>query len=412
MAKKKIPKLLTGYTHHNLVRLVHGGSDYFSTIVALIDEARSTIHLQTYIFDGDETGRMVADALLRAAGRKVGVFVLLDGYASQHLSKQIIGQWKAAGIRFRWFWPLLRSRHFYLGRRMHQKVIVVDAAKGMAGGVNISDRYNDIGGQKAWLDRALLVEGEAAMKLHLVCRDMWTKAYWNPNNPKRDQFTWLPVFEPDAECMVRVRRNDWVQGKNQISRSYLEMFRQARSRVVVLSAYFMPGKILRKSMMRAAARGVVIRIIVGGKSDVPIARLAEQYMYRWLFRNKIEVYEYQDTVLHGKMATYDGIWMTDGSYNVNQISAYASVELNMDVRNNEFVAKVEEELEGIIRDHCVKVVPKEFLHKENIFRMLKQRLAYQTIRLLFFLFTFYFKQDKETSHIKGHAIRSKEPAGG
>src|SRR3984885_618550 len=300
MAKKKIPKLLAGYTHHNLVRLVHGGSDYFSTIVALIDEARSTIHLQTYIFDGDETGRMVADALLRAAGRQVRVFVLLDGYASQHLSKQIIGEWKAAVIRFRWFWPLLRSRHFYLGRRMHQKVIVVDAAKGMAGGVNISDRYNDIGGQKAWLDRALLVEGEAAMKLHLVCRDMWTKAYWNPNNPKRDQFTWLPVFEPDAECMVRVRRNDWVQGKNQISRSYLEMFRQAHSHIIVLSAYFLPGSLLRKQMVQAAKRGVNIRIIVGAVSDVRVARLAEQYMYRWLFANNIHVYEYQGTVLHGK----------------------------------------------------------------------------------------------------------------
>jgi cardiolipin synthase len=395
MSRKRAPKLLAGYTHHNLVRLVHGGKDYFTTIVALIDGARSAIHLQTYIFDGDETGRMVSDALLRAAGRQVQIFVLLDGYASQHLSKQIIDQWKAAGIHFRWFWPLFRSRHFYLGRRMHHKVIVVDAARGMAGGVNISDRYNDIDGKKAWLDRALLVEGQAALKLHFICRDMWTKAYWNPNNPKKDQFTWLPAFVPEADCMVRVRRNDWVQGKNQISRSYVEMFRQARSRIVVLSSYFMPGKILRKSMAQAAARGVGIRIIVGGKSDVPIARLAEQFMYRWLFRNNIEVYEYQDTILHGKLATYDGIWMTDGSYNVNQISAYASVELNMDVRNEEFVAKVEQELEEIIRDHCVKIVPKEYFHKVNIFRLVKQRVAYQTIRLLFFLFTFYFKQEKE-----------------
>ena len=81
MSRKRAPKLLAGYTHHNLVRLVHGGKDYFTTIVALIDGARSAIHLQTYIFDGDETGRMVSDALLRAAGRQVQIFVLLDGYA-------------------------------------------------------------------------------------------------------------------------------------------------------------------------------------------------------------------------------------------------------------------------------------------------------------------------------------------
>src|SRR5580698_5633720 len=98
MARKRTPKLLAGYTHHNKVRLVHGGADYFSTIIDLIDGAQNAIHLQTYIFDGDETGKLVSAALLRAAGRKVAIFVLLDGYASQHLSREIIEEWKAAGI--------------------------------------------------------------------------------------------------------------------------------------------------------------------------------------------------------------------------------------------------------------------------------------------------------------------------
>jgi cardiolipin synthase A/B len=227
MARKRTPKLLAGYTHHNKVRLVHGGADFFSTIVELIDGAQFTIHLQTYIFDADETGKLVSSALLRAVARKVTVFVLLDGYASQHLSKQLIEEWKTAGIHFRWFWPLFKSRHFYLGRRMHHKIIVVDAARGMAGGINISDRYNDIDGQKAWLDRALLVEGQAALKLHLVCEDMWTKAYWK-SNPKKEKFSYLPAYVPEEECMVRVRRNDWVMGKNEISRSYVEMFAHLR----------------------------------------------------------------------------------------------------------------------------------------------------------------------------------------
>ncbi|HWB91012.1 MAG TPA: phospholipase D-like domain-containing protein [Puia sp.] len=394
MSRKKPPKLLAGYSHHNKVRLVHGGKDYFTTIIELIDGASSLIHLQTYIFDGDETGQIVSAALLRAAARRVQIFILLDGYASQHLSRQIIDQWKTAGIHFRWFWPLFKSRHFYLGRRMHHKVIVVDAARGMAGGINISDRYNDIGDQKAWLDRALLVEGQAAMTLHLICRDVWTKAYWK-TPVRKEKFPWLPTYTPQEECMVRVRRNDWVMGKNQISRSYAEMFRQAQSRITVLSAYFLPGKLLRKYMVQAAERGVVIKIIVGSVSDVRISRLGEQYMYRWLFRNNMQVYEYQDTVLHGKMAAYDGIWMTGGSYNVNRISAYASVELNMDVRHPVFATQVEDELEGIIRDHCKRIVPEEYFRHVSLWKRFRQRLAYETIRLIFFLFTFYFRQERE-----------------
>jgi cardiolipin synthase len=378
------------------VRLVHGGKDYFDTIVQLIDSARKIIHLQTYIFDADETGRMVSDALLRAVDRKVEIYVLLDGYASQHLSREMITTWKSAGIRFRWFWPLLKAKKFYIGRRMHHKVIVVDAARGMAGGVNISDRYNDIGDVKSWLDRALLVEGQAALKLHVICQDMWTKAYWKATNLNRDYFTPLPAFVPESECLVRVRRNDWVQGKNEISRSYVEMFRHARSHITVLSAYFLPGAILRQYMVQAARRGVNIRIIVGGKSDVVLSRWAELYLYRWLFRNKMHVYEYQDTVLHGKMAAFDGIWMTVGSYNVNQISAYASVELNIDVRNTPFVATVEQELETLIRDHCKEIIPEEYFHRTGVLQRLWQWLAYETVRLLFFLFTFYWQQEQET----------------
>jgi cardiolipin synthase len=396
MAKKRTPRLLTGYTHHNKVRLIHGGTEYFTELVNLIDCAKITVHLQTYIFDGDKTGQLISAALLRAAARKVQVFILLDGYASQHLAREVIGEWKAAGIHFRWFWPLFKSRHFYLGRRLHHKVVVADATFGMAGGVNVSDRYNDIPGQPAWLDRALLVEGQAALKLHIICGDMWTKAYWRPDKPKRDKFPQLTGVTPDDECLVRVRRNDWVQGKNQISRSYLEMFRQAHSHIIVLSAYFMPGSILRKQMAQAAKRGVNIRIIVGAVSDVKIARLAEQYMYRWLFANNINVYEYQGTVLHGKMAAYDGIWMTNGSYNVNRISAYASVELNMDVRNNEFAARAEADMEKIISDHCIRIDPKDYFLRHTWPRRLRMWIAYETVRIIFFLFTFYFKQEKES----------------
>jgi len=395
MSRKKIPRQLKGYTRHNRVRLVHGGKDYFDRIVQLIDGAEKIIHLQTYIFDGDVTGGIVSDALLRAAGRKVEVYVLLDGYASQRLPKEIIAEWKSAGIRFRWFWPLLKAKKFYQGRRMHHKVIVVDAARGMAGGVNISDRYNDIGGEKGWLDYALLVEGQAALKLHVVCRDMWTKAYWKTGGSKKDEFAWVPAFVPEEECLVRVRRNDWVQGKNEILRSYLEMLRQAKSHIIVLSAYFLPSIKGRRQMMQAARRGVSIRIIVGGISDVPISRLAEQYMYRWLFRNKIRVFEYQETVLHGKMATYDGIWVTDGSFNVNQISAYASVELNMDVRNEKFAACVEKELEGLIRDHCKEIIPEEYFKKTGWWQQLLQWGSYEIVRGIFFLFTFYWRQEKQ-----------------
>jgi len=121
----------------------------------LIDEAKQTIYLQYYIFEDDETGMEVITALKAAKKRGVSVFLHIDAYASQGLSKRSIAGMKAAGIYVKRFQPLLRSRHFYFGRRLHHKVVVADGIRASVGGVNVSNRYNDMPGEPAWLDMAL-----------------------------------------------------------------------------------------------------------------------------------------------------------------------------------------------------------------------------------------------------------------
>jgi cardiolipin synthase len=94
---------------------------------------------------------------------------------------------------------------------------------------------------------------------------------------------------------------------------------------------------------------------MAGKSDLVVAKNAERFLYDWLLRNKVEIYEYQNNILHGKIAVCDGEWLTIGSYNVNDISAYASVELNLDVKSPVFAKQVEQTLDEIISTGCVPV---------------------------------------------------------
>jgi cardiolipin synthase len=131
---------------------------------------------------------------------------------------------------------------------------------------------------------------------------------------------------------------------------------------------------------------------MAGMSDVSLSKQAERYMYRWLLRNKIEIYEYQKNILHGKMAVSDGQWLTLGSYNVNNISAYASIELNLDVHNPSFTRQVEEKIETIIQNDCKKITEQEYRSHDTLFNQFIQRSAYDIFRLMLFLFTFYFKQ--------------------
>jgi cardiolipin synthase len=396
MAFRRAGKVKSDYTRHNRVDLIRGGHTYFEKLEALIDGARQTIHLQTYIYTFDDTGKRILAALERAAARGVGVYLLLDGYGSEQLTARWTKSLAAKGIHFRWFAPILHTRKFYFGRRLHHKIFVADATRSLVGGINVSNRYNDMPGDPAWLDWALYCEGEASAKLFLVCTDLWARSSWSTKKPELITAN-LTATLPDSVCMVRVRRNDWVRRHMQVARSYMEMFANAEDHITIMSSYFLPGRSFRKAMRKAIERGVKITVIASGKSDVFTAKQAERYLYRWLLQNGVALYEYQTHVLHGKLSTYDGKWVTVGSYNVNDISTYASIELNLDILNIPFAQQVEHELQTIIDQHCMRITSDYYEAHNSFLKRVFQKACYQFIRMVFVLFTFYFRQLKQTN---------------
>jgi cardiolipin synthase len=381
-------------TDNNRATLIRGGRPYFDSVIKLANEARETLHIQTYIYDDDETGILVADAMKAAAKRGVNVYLLADGYASQVMSKKFIQDLKEAGVHFRYFEPLFRSKYFYFGRRLHHKIVVADHRYGLVGGMNITNRYNDMADQEAWLDFAVLVEGEAARSLCVLCWKTWNG--FRSNMPLTScEKTEMDVDIPESErCQVVMRRNDWVRGKNEISETYIRLLREAKSHVYILCAYFLPGPNIQHHLRYALARGVKIKVIIAGRSDVPITKRAERWFYDWLLRYGIELYEYERNVLHGKLATVDDAWTTVGSYNVNLLSAYASIELNLDVTSVPFAVHTRETLESIIEHDCVRITKRVNSEKRNPFDQFLNWLSYHIIRWVFRLVTFYYKQHR------------------
>ena len=365
------------------VRLVRSGSEFFELLEGMIHGAGHFIHVQTYIFKEDETGLRITRALVQAAERGVKVYLLLDGYASQGLSEQFLNKLEESGIFFKYFDPLLKSKYFYFGRRLHHKLVVIDGVEALVGGINISDNYNDTFLGAAWLDWALYVEGEPVREIQQVCE---RRTQTSP--PGRA----LMIRDDQPVCPVNVRINDWVRGKRQITNGYLRMMQNAESRITIMSSYFLPGKALRRQLVAAIQRGIRVRVVLAGISDVRFAKYAERYMYDWLLRNGIEVYEYQPRILHAKLAVCDGKWLTVGSYNVNNISAYASIELNLEIKNTPFAQNAERRIDKIIERDCVQITEEVLHRKFGLVGRFLQRSAYDIFRILLFLFTFYFKQ--------------------
>jgi cardiolipin synthase len=377
------------YSTNNSIQLIHSGTGFFDTLCRMISSAKQSVHLHTYIFNNDHTGKLIADCLIAAAKRNVEVFLLADGYASQHLPDEFIHQMREAGIQFRFFEPLFQSKHLYFGRRLHHKVVVVDAACSLVGGLNIADRYNAVDDQPTWFDLALYVEGPASAELLHICQRLWSKK----GRLKKFHRTDHPGNGNQHESAgIRIRQNDWVKRKQEISSTYMELFRTAEHSITIMCSYFLPGTIFRKQLKRAVSRGVKVKVILASMSDVPVSKYAERYLYRWMLRHNFEIYEYQPSVLHAKVALADDHFLTIGSYNINNISRYASIELNLDVKDQSFVSEVSQDIDQIIKRDCKPINTTTYTTHLFSFRQLLQWTAFQCVRVMMTVSTFYFRQ--------------------
>lgn len=374
------------YLANNSLQLLASPGQYFVQLERMLAEASHCIHLQTYIFKDDQTGQQVANWLIQAAQRNIPVHVLVDGYASQWLANDFVEKLRNAGVYFSFFQPLLKSKHFYVGRRMHHKMVVVDGKEALIGGINIADRYNKIPGEESWMNMDLHIQGEAALALEKRCIRIWNK-----NTQRKRLEPSSPIYTTiENGSPLRVRFNDWAYGMHEISKSYIEMFHQAEKEIIIICSYFIPGSTFRRLMQKAARRGAQIQVVVAGPSDVMTAKYAERYLYDWMLRNKIRVYEYQNQVLHAKVAQRDGAWMTIGSYNLNDLSAKASLEANVDCMDAQFVAEARQVMLSIIENHTQEITETK---NWSVFARFGHWIWYKIFRGLLYLFTFYMRKE-------------------
>jgi cardiolipin synthase len=366
------------YQYADKTELVHSGKNYFELIERIIARSRETLHLQTYIFESDETGLKVCESLKKAAERGVKVFVMADAFGSLAFSYHVLKELRAAGVQFRFFSPLFSRENLYFGRRLHYKVIVADKRVALTGGINIANKYNSLS-EHPWLDYAVYIEGEVCGYLHFFCEAMFMKKNFG-SLPDWEKITEMPDHSLDHP-KIRFRINDWLKWKNEIHKSYIEAVMHAQKSITIVASYFLPGKKFRKLLSSAAGRGVKISVILTGKSDVSSAKVAENYLYEFYLQNRISLYEWGNSVMHGKAMIIDGQWVTIGSFNLNFLSHYISIELNVDLKDATFASEFSRHLDEVISQGCIPVdLGKQ--EKKNYFVKIKRWLYYSFFRLL------------------------------
>jgi cardiolipin synthase len=379
------------------IDLLPSGTAFFSRLCSMLQQARKSIHLQFYIFSDDEIGHTIVQILQAKAAEQVSVSVLIDGFGSSYMRRNTIRQLRRAGVRVSKYGSFSPSPVGYFARRMHQKMVVVDAKEALIGGLNIDDKYNDGVDHPAWLDFAVYLKSDHLPFLEQLCLHWW----YDPSGKSiRKLISELSDATAGKGIPYSVCINDWINRQTAITDTYRHLFLHAQQSILLVGSYFIPGRKMREYISRAADRNLSIRIIIAGRSDVWIAKSAERWLYDWLLRKNVQIYELQSNILHGKLAICDLDWMTIGSYNMNNISAYASVEVNINIYDRKFVDHVRQSLENILTEKCLLITPD--LHQKNKTALIQfvRWLSYQIYQLLFFLFTFYFRRLDERPNIR------------
>ncbi len=341
--------LFTAMVRGNRVTLLHDGAACLRAMLDAIERAEREILFEMYWFASDRTGHRFADALAAKARAGVRVCVIYDAVGSIDADEAIFDGMRRAGCDVRQYNPIAPWRaRFNIGlvnNRDHRKILVVDQARALTGGVNVADQWapESEGGQ-GWRDDMILIEGVAALRMREVFLYTWRELGGDDPGPTMTeaQVRDSGVHVPAEGSPVRVLASHYRAERAAIRRSYLEEIRRASSHIYIANSYFVPDRVIRTSLGAAARRGVDVRVLLPGENDVPAVQHASRRLYGWLLKQGVSLFEWQGTVLHAKTAVIDDRWCTVGTYNMDYRSWRANLEVNVAVEDHGVAAALSE----------------------------------------------------------------------
>jgi len=356
----------------NRITLLRNGTEYFPALRAAIAAARAEIYLECYIFAADVTGLSIAEALQAAAARGVAVHVLVDGWGAKNfLSPYLIDSLRAAGVKFAKYRPEVAPWQFRTRRlrRLHRKLVSIDAEVAFVGGINIIDDMNTPGHKPPRIDFAVRVEGPIVPAVVYTMRYLWSFIQFAQMKDAGDALFQLPPPPPahragDQTGKLVIRDN--LRNRREIEQAYLAAIHNARSEILIANAYFLPGVRFRHALAAAAERGVHVILLLQGRVEYVLLHYASRALYGQLLAAGVEIHEHHQSFLHAKVAVIDRRWATVGSSNIDPFSLMMSREANIVVRNADFAEELRREVRRIMEDGALKLAPADWKNRSAV----------------------------------------------
>jgi cardiolipin synthase len=356
MQKQRVPlrfrRIHARFVPGNTVRFLRDGREAFPAMLEAIAQARRQVLLEMYWFDSDRVGRRFADALGQARERGVEVAVIYDAIGSISADRAMFSELEERGAHVLEYNPVAPwRRRFSFGRvsrRDHRKVLVVDGNVGFTGGINLANQWAPLEEEgENWRDDMMRIEGPAVDGLTRCFHRVWRRHELPPL--ARLQAEPLERAPGQRLLPVRILGERYFRHRHEIARDYASRLYAAKERIYIANSYFVPDGSIRRALVRAARRGVDVRVIVPAHSDVEAVKFAARAQYPRLLAAGVRIYEWQEGMFHSKTATIDGSWCTTGTFNFDYMSIRSNLEVNASVLDSELARAVEASFENDLK---------------------------------------------------------------
>jgi cardiolipin synthase len=323
----------------NDVRLLHNAGEAFPSLVADIDAARHTCHLEFYIWDVGGKADEVVEALLRAAGRGVVCRVLVDAVGSRtFLRSDRARRLRAGGVALREALPVTLRRLLFVRAdlRLHRKIVVIDGSVGYSGSLNLADPalFKKGAGVGQWVDALARVQGPAVAALGGIFRQDW-ELETGEALPAPAAHEVLAA--PDGgRAVVQVLPSGPGEQVGAIEQILLTAIYAAERELVLTTPYFVPDESLLAALLSAPGRGVDVTLIVPEKVDSRMTQYASRSYQADLLAAGVRVALYRGGLLHTKSLAVDGQFSLFGSLNLDPRSLRLDFEVTLAVYDAEF----------------------------------------------------------------------------
>lgn len=333
------------------VRLLIDGAVTCESLLDAIAAARNHIHLEYYIYRPDYTGTLLRDALIERARAGIKVRLLLDAVGSSSIRRSFLAPLLQAGAEFAWFHPT-RFRPFtrpWLNLRTHRKIVVVDGRIAFTGGINVTDDEHELVNPNAFRDLHLRIEGEVVRSVQSVFVEDWVYATGQTRRHFQGTVLWKATDNAvqgtiSAQTLISGPDSSWEA----IHRLHVSAIHEAKSRVWLVTPYFVPGEAARMALTSAALGGLDVRLVVPKLSDSRFVTFAARSYFDELLAAGIKVYEYGPRMLHTKALLCDDNVSIIGSANFDHRSFRLNFEISMLFRDRVIAATLGQLLEGEI----------------------------------------------------------------